>query len=88
MITGIIVTIVDNDGPPLMGRNWLKHLRLDWHRIANVNAAQNQLDDLLSNYEEILRDELGTAQNYQATLHLKEGTRPDLAVFHLQSVKQ
>ena len=78
----LIVTVVDGDGPPLMGRDWLKHLRLDWHRIANINAAQNQLEELLSECDEILQDELGTVKDYQANLLLKKESFSGPEVFH------
>lgn len=32
--TKLILHVVPGNGPTLMGRNWLKHICLDWHRIA------------------------------------------------------
>ena len=69
------IAIVSGDGPSLLGRNWLEQLRLDWHRIANV-SRNDQLEDLLTEYHEIFKDELGTVRNRQATFHLKEGATP------------
>ena len=44
------ITIVNGDGPSLLGRNWLEQLlRLDWHRIPNV-SQNDQLEDLLIIY--------------------------------------
>lgn len=43
-------------------------MRLDWHRIANVNA----------------RNLHGTVHNFQATLHLKEGANPKFVPFAIR----
>ena len=69
------IAIVSGDGPSLLGRNWLEQLHLDWHRIANL-SRNDQLEDLLTEYHEISKDELGTVRNRQATSHLKEGATP------------
>lgn len=66
----LIVTVVDGNR-----RNWLKCLRLDWHRIANVSAT-DQLEDILAEYQEVFKDERGKVRNFKATLHLKEGATP------------
>ena len=42
----LVLTIVEGDGPSLLGRDWLKHLRLDWQQIAKVDST-NKLENLL-----------------------------------------
>ena len=71
----LVLTIVKGDGPSLLGRDWLKHLQLDWQRIAKVDST-NKLENLLQDYEEIFKEGTGTVNSYQASLHLKEGANP------------
>ena len=33
----LLLIVVDGGGPPLLGRNWLKELKLNWHSIFLVN---------------------------------------------------
>ena len=44
-----ILTVVENGGPPLLGRDWLRQLRLDWSSLIQINnRRQSQtLDDIL-----------------------------------------
>ena len=53
----------------------VKHLQLDWQRIAKVDST-NKLENLLQDYEEIFKEGTGTVNSYQASLHLKEGANP------------
>ena len=32
-----ILTVVENGGPPLLGRDWLRQLRLDWSSLIQIN---------------------------------------------------
>lgn len=73
----LMVTVVDGDGPSLLGRDWLKYIRLDWTQISNVQCS-TQLDDLLKEYDRLFQEELGTVQNFKASLHLKDSTQPIL----------
>ena len=41
----LIITVVDGDGPNLLGRDWLKQLRLNWTQISMVQNSSTQLED-------------------------------------------
>ena len=71
-----IITVVDGDGPSLLGRDWLKQLCLNWTQISTVQNSSTQLEDLMKEYSEIFRDELGTVRGFQASLHLKGSPQP------------
>ena len=45
-----ILTVVENGSPPLLGRDWLRQLRLDWSSLIQINnMRQSQtLDDIRS----------------------------------------
>ena len=70
------LTDVDGERPCLLGRDWLSCIRLDWRQISKVVSSltnsQDRLDALLSQYQVVFSDCLGTITPYQATLHLKE----------------
>ena len=72
----LIITVVDGNGPSLLGRDWLKQLRLNWTQILMVQNSSTQLEDLMKEYSEIFRDELGTVRGFQASLHLKGSPQP------------
>ena len=64
-------------GPALLGRDWLQHIRLDWAKIAySTVASSSALSILLKRYQDLFRDELGTAKGVTAQLKLKSGTSP------------
>ena len=52
--------VVKGSGPTLLGRNWMKEIRLDWKFIHHVNSPG--LEELLGKYATVFRDELGTMQ--------------------------
>ena len=55
----LIITVVDGNGPSLLGRDWQQQLRL-WTQISMVQNSSTQLEDFMKEYSEIFRDELGT----------------------------
>ena len=48
-IRSITLVVVKEDGPALIGRNWLTKIRLDWRNIFAIREEQ-QLDNLLHRY--------------------------------------
>ena len=61
--TNLPLVVVPGDGPTLFGRNWLKHIQLNWKKIGNVvlsSGTTQELSRLLKEYQEIFSDELGT----------------------------
>ena len=72
------LVVVEGDGPSLMGRNWLKEIRLPWKRIRYVEIANTakQLQSLLNNFSEVFEDKLGKITRFEASLSLKAGATP------------
>ena len=70
--------VVDRDGPSLMGRDWLRQVRLDWKSIgvASMGGSQNRVEALLDKYSEVFKEGLGKMSTFEASLHLKPGSRP------------
>ena len=77
--TDLPLVVVAGDGPSLLGRNWLKHIRLNWKKIGTVvlsGSTAHELSRLLQDYQEIFADELGTVQMFQAELTVQENAQP------------
>ena len=70
--------VVKGAGPSLLGRDWLKHIRLDWKAIAttvnHINSPSYQI--LLDRYSEVFSDELGTLKSTQAHLEVQPNSKP------------
>ena len=78
------LVVVAGDGPTLLGRNWLKYIRLNWNSIFAVRVARiRPLHNLLQHHEALFSKELGRVQPYTASLHVQSGAIPNLAQFHL-----
>ena len=77
--------VVKCTGPPLFGRDWLKHIKLNWQEInqmtpvvpsfigENVKAKLNQLQE---QYKAIFQPGLGKLKNIKARLVIEEGCQP------------
>ena len=70
--------VVRGDGPCLMGRDWLKHIRLNWREIgvAMLDTTQSRLKSLLQKYGDVFKDELGTMNSIRAELRVKADASP------------
>ena len=69
--------VVPGAGPTLLGRDWLRHIQLDWRAIHTMAASNNTpaVDQLLNRYPEVFQPGLGTMRN-KAHLSLCEGANP------------
>ena len=66
--------VVKGEGPSLFGRNWLDHIRLDWHEIYNMHASP--LQAILQKHAAVFQDGLGTLQGFKAKIFVEEGATP------------
>ena len=76
--------VVKGSGPNLPGRDWLKHIRLDWKGIA---MSVNQIDSLsyqslLDQYSEVFSNELGTLRSTQVHLEVQPNSKPKFCKPH------
>ena len=58
--------IVEGDGPSLLGRNWLHHIRLNWSRINAIHVHNDCVSSILDKFQDVFVDELGTIQLVKA----------------------
>ena len=64
--------VIPGAGPPLLGRDWLNVLRLDWKSIFQVHS-QRTLQGVLEAYSEVFEEGLGTVNGVFAKIHV-DGT--------------
>ena len=74
----LTLNVTKQEGPCLLGREWLTSIRLDWKMIglATVDKVQTRLHEMLKRYSEVFQDDLGTMKEIKAELKLKENASP------------
>ena len=73
----LVLVVVAGDGPSLMGRNWLKYLRLDWRNIFTVRTARMKpLNILLQSHQELFSKDLGHIHPFTASLKVQPDATP------------
>ena len=82
------VYVVRTDGPALFGRDWLRHIRVDWsniHRLAQAQpfpsgqlspSTQRRLNKLLERHAVVFGEDRGHLRHTKGHLHLVEGATP------------
>lgn len=72
------IIIVKGSGPNLLGRWWLKHVKLDWAELKHLrnHPPSLSLQDVLSRHEGVFKSELGTLKGFKATIHVPADATP------------
>ncbi|KAK7095401.1 hypothetical protein V1264_006813 [Littorina saxatilis] len=73
--------VVKGDGPSLLGRDWLKHLKLDWEEIFSLHAdkgiAENaDLEQVLRENDELFEEVRGTIKGVKASIFVDPSAQP------------
>ena len=66
--------VVKGNGPSLLGRDWLEHLKLDWTLIHHVQASS--LDTVLSKHAQVFGDGLGTLKDHHVSIVVDPAVPP------------
>ena len=66
--------VVAGEGPSLLGRDWLEHLRLDWREIHRLQG--DSLQTVLARHSEVFQAGLGTMRGYKATIDVDPKASP------------
>lgn len=66
--------VVEEDGPSLLGWNWLQHLVLEWLEIRHVSCSPLQV--LPDKHQSVFQEGLGTLKNLQAKIHIDPNAKP------------
>ena len=72
----LTLIVVAGSGPSLLGRNWLRRIRLDWRAIHNATSVPSPVSSLLSKHQCLFSDEPGTITTERATLLVKPDATP------------
>ena len=66
--------VVDGDGPPLLGWNWLKELQLIWQNIFLVSKTET-LSDILKRHDKVFNKGLGTIKGFKKDIKLQDDAK-------------
>ena len=76
-----IVVANYNSGPTLLGKNWLRVIKLVWGEIFSVSSkypasAESQLNELLSKHKELFTESYEGMKGFEAHITMKENVKP------------
>ena len=76
--------VVKGSGTSLLGRDWMKHIKLDWKSIAETvnNVTSLCYQPLLDKYADVFKDELGTLKLMKAQLQVQSQAISKSSVSH------
>ena len=66
--------VVKGDGPSLLGRNWLSHLKLNWHEI--FWSHNLSLKEVLDKHKAVFEPGLGKVTGYEAKIQVDPQAHP------------
>ena len=77
-LSTLVLYVVKGTGPSLLGRDWLRHIKLDWKTVGQVASVNRvtMLDSLLKRYHEVFQGGLGTLKGVHARLQVKPNAVP------------
>jgi transposase InsO family protein len=78
------LVVVQGNGPPLMGRSWLHSIKLPWRSIFSdrsipsdtVNYMSQMPEEILTEFKDLFKDELGCMSGFKARLEVSESEPP------------
>ena len=69
--------VVEGNGPSLLGRDWLRRIRLSWKELLHLQSSPPvTLADVLNQHADVFRDELGTVKGSTARIHVDPEVQP------------
>ena len=71
--------VIKGTGTSLLGRDWMRHIRLDWKSIdsAVYSVISPCYQPLLDKYAEVFKDELDTLKHIKAHLQVESQSAPN-----------
>lgn len=69
------IVVVEGSTHTLLGRNWLRAIKLNWHEIFTVNIDSRK-SNLAKKFPEVFQDGLGTLKGAKAKIHVDPDAKP------------
>ena len=69
------IIVIKGNGTNLMGHDWLTKFQLDWQNIFQSRSL-SKTDKLLTKFESIFKDELGTVKDIKGNILLNPNSEP------------
>lgn len=64
------------NGPSLLGRDWLKEIKLNWAEVFRIEESDQEFEMLLEEYKDVFGTDLGTVRGTTAKIHVEENAQP------------
>ena len=70
--------VVKGNVPTLLGRNWLKRVRLDWRTMFTLceEEALLKLKELLTKFESVFNEEMGCLKDFKLKIPMDKTMKP------------
>ena len=72
----LLALVVKGAGPNLLGRDWLRVIKMNWKTRFKVKEDHLELSQVLELYNEVFKDELGTLKGTKAKIHVDANAKP------------
>ena len=72
----LTLLVVAGDGPSLLGRDWLTHIKIDWSNLYNIQCET--VDHLLEQHKVLFSEGLGTLNGYEATFQVDTTSQTEI----------
>lgn len=66
--------VVDTNGPPLLGRNWLHFIKLNWSEIFKLDSET--IDQVLQRHSKVFSEQLGCLKDFKASITVDQDAVP------------
>ncbi len=74
------LVVVKGNKPPLLGRNWLQKLKLNWGKIFSLQRNEPLTrKDMLEKPKDLFKDGYGKIKNFRAKIRVQSNAKP---IFH------
>ena len=73
------LVVVKEEGPALLGRNWLEEIKINWPRIKQLTSHDKRLEEILQKHAPLFGEGLGALQGTKARIHVDPTATP---MFH------
>ena len=73
----LTLLVVAGSGPTLLGRDWLKHITLDWYELNRLSLSPTvQCQEVVDRHPDLFSDGLGLMKGAEASLNIDPDAQP------------